>query len=113
MESQNNNIGPILEEEFEPKQKISITMNLEKEYVDFLDLVHKNRSEAIRLIIKKFQKDIYNRSRKEMLQLAAVGFLLLAVSFILVSVIGYIFMGISIIIISYSVWNIVKKVKMI
>lgn len=113
MESQNNNIGPVLEEDFETRQKIRINAELEKEYVDFLDLVHKNRSEAIRLIIKKFQKDIYNRSRKEMLQLAGIGVLLLAVSFILVSIIGYIFMSISFIMIGYAVWNIVKKVKMI
>lgn len=102
MSEEKNSDAVFKEEVFERKPKKRISAELETEYTDFLDLINKNTSEAIRVLIRKVKADMLYKGRKEYLQLAAIGCLVLAVSLMLSSFLGYVFMGLGVIIIGYA-----------
>ena len=87
-------------------QKISA--NLSDTEVHFLDTIHKNHSEAIRILIKKAQN---KRGRhdwiRQVLLNISIGFVALALFFIWASIISWIFIILAILIFTYEIFDLI------
>jgi presenilin-like A22 family membrane protease len=92
----------------EDNQRISL--NIFDKDLKFLDNLHRNRSEAIRLLIM-FYKTNQPSLIRSFLQNISISFIALGVFFILANWISYIFLIIAIIIFAYEILDIVKVYK--
>lgn len=89
-----------------------ISVNLIKDELDFLDTINHNRSEAMRILIKKARQPKNNREWiRQILMNISIGFISLALFYIWASIISWLFIILAIIIFSYEVFDIICMYK--
>lgn len=85
-------------------QKISA--NLPEDDVKFLDTIHKNHSEAIRILIRNARNKNGRRGWfRQVLLNISIGFVALALFFIWASIISWIFIILAVLIFSYEIFD--------
>jgi hypothetical protein len=87
-----------------------ISANLTKDELAFLDTVHKNHSEALRILIKNARVS-HNGVFRQILFDISIGCIALALFFIWASVVSWVFLLLAFLIFGYELYDIIRLLK--